>query len=249
MKHALVIGGTKGTGKVIAEMFRNKGFKISIIGRSAADAVHEVRKTEHHEKLDLASSEDIVPALQRIYDKNGKINYLVFCHRSREKANEWEKEIQISLSATKTIIEYLSVNKHMVDLGEASVVFLSSIASRLVIPQPLSYHIAKAGIECMTSYYAVSLAPLGIRFNAIVPGTIVKPESREYYNNNPDLKSLFEKNIPLGRMVTSEDIANLVEFFCDEKSRMVTGQKIVVDGGISLIGQEGLLLKGLEKQK
>ncbi len=247
MRHALIIGGTKGTGKVIAEMFRGKGFKISVFGRSAPED-SEV-KDAFYRKIDLSSSKDIPSALKDVYEKNGPINYVVFCQRSREKENNWDNEIQISLTSTKRIIEYIASNKEMISPEDASVVFIGSIASKLVIPQPLSYHIAKSGLETMAIYYAVTLAHLGMRFNVIVPGTIVKPESKAYYDDNTELKGVFENNVPAGRMTTSEDITNLVEFLCDPKSKMITGQKIVIDGGISLIGQEGLLIKKLNENK
>jgi len=181
--------------------------------------------------------------LDSIIDKNGPVNYVVFCQRFRGKENDWDNEIRISLTATKNIIDYLAEKPERLSRDDKSVVMISSIASRMVIcQQPLSYHMAKAGMETLVNYYSVILASKGVRFNAIIPGTLVKEESREFYEKNPALKSLYTDNIPLGRMVTTEDIANLVDFLCSEKSALLTGQKIILDGGISLIGQESLLL-------
>jgi NAD(P)-dependent dehydrogenase (short-subunit alcohol dehydrogenase family) len=243
MKHSLIIGGTKGTGRAAARMFVNKNYKVSVIARTSPrnDGSAPYNPTLYMQ-ADLAKDK-ILPLLDIIINRSGPVNYVVFCQRFRGKEDDWSNEIQVSLTATKTIIDYLTEKPERLAKDDKSVVMISSIASRMVISQqPLSYHMAKAGLETMVNYYSVILASKGVRFNAIIPGTIVKEESMAFYEKNPALKSLYTDNIPLGRMVNTEDIANLVDFLCSEKSSMLTGQKIILDGGISLIGQESLLL-------
>ena len=244
MKHSLIIGGTKGTGRVIAGMFANKGHRVSVIARTSPISDNSAPYNQTlYMQADLAKDK-ISPILDIIIDKNGPVNYVVFCQRFRGKEDDWNNEIQVNLTATKNIIDYLTEKPERLAEGDKSIVMISSIAGRMVIyQQQLSYHIAKAGLETMVNYYSVNLAPKNIRFNAIIPGTIVKEESRTFYDKNPALKSLYTDNIPLGRMLNTEDIANLVDFLCSEKSSILTGQKIILDGGISLIGQESLLLK------
>lgn len=244
MKHSLIIGGTKGTGRAVARMFVKKGHKVSVIARTnpSSDGFAPYNPPLYMQ-ADLAKDE-ILPMLDIIMDKNGPVNYVVFCQRFRGKEDDWNNEIQVSLTATKNIIDYLAEKPERLDKDDKSVVMISSIASRMVIyQQPLSYHMAKAGLETIVNYYSVILASKGIRFNAIIPGTLVKEESMAFYGKNPALESLYTDNIPLGRMVNTEDITNLVDFLCSEKSSLLTGQKIILDGGISLIGQESLLLK------
>jgi NAD(P)-dependent dehydrogenase (short-subunit alcohol dehydrogenase family) len=245
MKHSLVIGGTKATGKVIAKMFADKGFNVSVLGRTIPEDAKGGKIS--HESLDFTddgvTTGTIHATLDTICKKNGPLNYVVFCQRFRGKEKDWENEFKASVDTTKKVIEYLVEKTGMMDEGDKSIVVLSSIASQLVIPQqPLSYHVAKASLETMMRYYAVTFASKKIRFNSVIPGTIVKPETREYYKNNVELRSVYEKTIPLGRMVSSEDISHLVEFLCDERSSMITGQSLIIDGGVSLIGQESLAL-------
>ncbi|MFH0886894.1 MAG: SDR family oxidoreductase [bacterium] len=243
MKHSLIIGGTKGTGRAVTRMFLNKGHKVSVIARTTPAVEGSAPDLALYMQADLAK-DNVLPMLDSIINKNGPINYVVFCQRFRGKEDDWNNEIRVSLTATKNIIDYLAAKPERLAKDDKSVVMISSIASRLVISQqPLSYHMAKAGLETMVNYYAVILAEYGIRFNAIIPGTLVKEESNAFYEKNPALKSLYTDNIPLGRMVNTEDISNLVDFLCSEKSSLLTGQKIILDGGISLIGQESLLLK------
>lgn len=248
MKHALIIGGTKGTGKVIAGMFANKGHKVSVIARTGIAGDSPVSSNPFYVQADLAKDK-VSSILDKIIDKNGPINYVVFCQRFRGKEDEWNNEVQVSLTATKNIIDYLAEKPGRLAEDDKSIVMISSIASRMVIyQQQLSYHIAKSGLETMTNYYAVNLAPKGVRCNAVVPGTIRKEESAAFYDKNPALKKLYADNIPLGRMVNTDDIADLVDFLCSEKSSMLTGQKIILDGGISLVGQESLLVKKFNQQ-
>ena len=98
----------------------------------------------------------------------------------------------------------------------------------------MSYHVAKSGLIHMMRYYAVKLGPMGIRVNAVSFGAVVKQESKAFYARNAALKSLCRTITPLGRMGTAKDIVQVVDFLCSSKAAFVTGQNIVVDGGLSL---------------
>jgi NAD(P)-dependent dehydrogenase (short-subunit alcohol dehydrogenase family) len=106
--------------------------------------------------------------------------------------------------------------------------------------QPVSYHMAKAAVTQMVRYYAVALGASGIRVNAISPGTIVKEEAKTFYRDHPDLEQLYRDIIPLGRMGTADDVANLAQFLLSERASFLTGQNIVLDGGVSLHAHESL---------
>jgi NAD(P)-dependent dehydrogenase (short-subunit alcohol dehydrogenase family) len=238
-KHSLIIGGSKGTGRAVAMLFSEKNHKVSVISRSLPEnPVTDV----NYVQADL-EKDDLNPKLDEIVSKNGPIDNLVFCQRYRGKDNDWQGEFEVSVNATKNIIEYFSNN---FNAKSGSIVLISSVASKFVLYQPpLSYHVAKASMEKMAEYYAVNLAPKGIRVNAVLPGTILKDENKEFYKSKPDLMKLYADNIPMGRMISSQEIANVVDFLCSDNASAVTGQKIAVDGGMSLIGQESFMLKKL----
>ena len=79
-----------------------------------------------------------------------------------------------------------------------------------------------------------------IRFNCILPSTILKNYNRDFYENNSNISDLLKEITPLGTIGEDMDVANMVDFFCSEKSKFITGQIIFLDGGISLEGQESL---------
>ena len=80
----------------------------------------------------------------------------------------------------------------------------------------------------------------GIRFNSILPSTLIKPENVGFFTKDNEVRKMIEEITPLGRMGEAEDIANIVEFLCSSKASFLTGNSFMVDGGLSLIGQESI---------
>src|SRR5262249_4522710 len=114
-------------------------------------------------------------------------------------------------------------------------------ASRFVAAeQPVSYHVAKAAMSQMVRYYATTLGRKGILVNGVCPGTTVKEESGGFYAAHPEIDALFREIVPLGRMGKSEDVAELVAFLVSGRATFLTGQNIVIDGGVSLQAHESL---------
>ena len=74
----------------------------------------------------------------------------------------------------------------------------------------------------------------------MLPTTVIKPENKDFFTNDNEVRKMIKNITPLGRMGIAEDIANMVEFLCSEKSSFITGQSFFVDGGISVRGQENI---------
>src|SRR3989344_4571796 len=236
--HTLIIGATRGLGREIAKTLQAERHLISAVGRNLAD--NTKIPGVHYYLTDLTDSQKFANTLKKIIKQNGKLNHLVFCQRFRGQEKEnWQGEISIALTATKNIIEQLK-DEFSKD-SDNSIVVISSIISNFIgLEQPVSYHVAKSGLIQLVRYYAVVLGPSGIRVNSVSPGTFVKEESRDFYEKNSKLQDLYKKITPLGRMNTSADIANVVSFLVNPKSSFITGQNIIVDGGISLHSHETL---------
>ena len=192
--------------------------------------------------VDLSDHGRLLSALSEIVAKNGEINNLVFLQRYRDGGDVWGGELDISLTATKMVIENLA-DRFDRRTGSSIVIFSSNAAWFVAEEQPVGYHVAKAALVQMARYYALALGPKQIRVNCITPGTVLKEESKEFYLRNTPLQNLYRQITPLGRMGTAEEIADAVAFLCSSKASFITGQNIVVDGGISLQWQEGLARK------
>jgi NAD(P)-dependent dehydrogenase (short-subunit alcohol dehydrogenase family) len=240
--HTLVIGGTRGIGKAVVNAFVAQSHLLSVIGLRTPIRAPSKQKRVSHWSVDLSDKERLSSTLSEITRRSGKIHNLIFLQRYRGDGDAWQGELDISLTATRTVIENMA--DQFVSGASSSIVVVSSNAARFVAEeQPIGYHAAKAALIQMARYYAFTLGPKKIRVNCVTPGTVLKEESRDFYIKNRPLQELYRRITPLGRMGTAEEIADVVAFLCSPKASFITGQNIVVDGGISLQWQEGLARK------
>ncbi|MEN6586044.1 MAG: SDR family oxidoreductase [Sulfuricella sp.] len=241
-KHSLVIGGSRGIGRVIAMELAQAGQRVSVVGRRPLAEDFQPIPGMTAWAGDVSRFDAFLPVLEQILEKEGPPNHLIFCQRFRGQDDRWEGEINTGLTATRNVIEHL--RDRFAPEGDKSIVAISSIASSLIAEeQPLGYHVAKAGLDQLVRYYAVTLGKLDIRVNGVRPGTTLKPETQHFTLDNTQLHGLYTSVIPLGRMGAAADVAQLVEFLCSPRSAFVTGQLITVDGGASLVSQETLARK------
>jgi NAD(P)-dependent dehydrogenase (short-subunit alcohol dehydrogenase family) len=236
--HVLVVGGTKGIGRAVARRLAADDQMVSVIGRSEPARDDDGRITSW--AVDVADLAALSAALDRIVGSDGPLSGAVLLQRYRAGGDDWAGEFATSVAATRALIEW--AGEHFEDCGRGkAIVIVSSIASRYVaLEQPVSYHVAKAAMSQMVRYYAVSLGRQGVRINGICPGTVVKDESRAFYAAHPEIEALFRAIVPLGRMGTSEDVAELATFLLSERAAFLTGQNIVLDGGVSLQSHESM---------
>lgn len=239
MTHSLVIGGTKGLGRVVTRMFAGRGDTVSVLGRS--DLPPEDMKTGAVSsfRADINDKENVLRALDEIVAASGPINYCVFLQRYRGKDDDWAGELQTTLTATRTIVDHITPRFSGDD--DNGIVMVSSVFAKYVGEgQALSYHVAKAGLDQMMRWYALNLGSKGIRVNGVTPFTFLKEESKSFYLGNQPLVELYESIVPLKRMATTEDSAAVVLFLCSAAAGFVTGQNVTVDGGLSLAWPESL---------
>ncbi len=239
MNHSIVIGGTKGLGRVVARKLAGRGDKVSILGRNPSPPSDLELGNVTSFTADISKKEILLQALEGIIEAQGEINYCVFLQRYRGQSDDWEGEFQTTLTATRNAVDFLV--PHFSGDGDKGIVMVSSIFSKFVgDSQPASYHVMKAGLDQLMRYYAVLLGKKSIRSNGITPFTFLKEESRSFYLQNKPLIELYQDIIPLQRMGTTEDSADAIEFLCSPRASFLTGQNIVVDGGLSLIWPEAL---------
>jgi NAD(P)-dependent dehydrogenase (short-subunit alcohol dehydrogenase family) len=236
--HLLVVGGSRGIGRAVARRLAADDQAVSVIARreAAVDSDHRITSWP----ADVADVSALRATLDRIVAAQGPLSGAVLLQRYRGGGDDWAGELATSVTATRELIEW--AGDHLEDRGcGKAIVVVSSIASRFIASeQPVSYHVAKAAMSQMVRYYAVSLGRKGIRINAICPGTIVKEESKAFYAEHPEIEALFRDIVPLGRMGTSDDVAELAAFLVSGRAGFLTGQNIVLDGGVSLQSHESM---------
>jgi NAD(P)-dependent dehydrogenase (short-subunit alcohol dehydrogenase family) len=233
--HALVVGGSRGLGKVFAQMAGNLGWRVTLLGRTVPTP-----RPDGYYPFDVSQSDQIGGLLARVVGERGPLHHMVFFQRFRGAGDDWEGEVATSLSGARGFLENCVP---AFDLTQpCSVVLVSSVNASFISPKlPCSYHVAKAGLCQIARYFAVTLGEKGVRVNAVCPATFVKPENEGYYAQQPELCQRLSRASALKRMGTAREVAEAIFFLLGDKASFITGQSLLVDGGASLVWQETLV--------
>ena len=230
---SIIIGGTRGIGKVIKEHLTARG-----------DLVYTVSRSDLKQKSHISC--DIAKCKKSVFDRIDRIDNIIFTHRYR--GDDWDEAFNVTVKAVNNVVD---AAVHKFDKG-GSVVIISSNASQFILEeQPPEYHASRAALEALMRYYVVAYGNKSIRFNCVLPSTQIKPENKNFFTKDNNVRNMIEKITPLNRMGTADDMANIVEFLCSQKSSFVTGSSIFMDGGVSLVGQENIAreLSGLKHEE
>ncbi len=234
-KHVLIVGSNSPSALSTAKLLIQNGYRISLISRSKIIKSKKILLEEDVKfyQCDISNKLQVKKTFAKLKKVSKYIDSIIFFQRFRGSKMNIENEVKVSISATVQMIELFQ--KQNLKSHDKSIVVVSSITSeKIALEQPLSYHLAKAALSQAIRYYALKLGSLGIRVNGIEPAVLYKERAKSYYNNNKSLVNLYKRVIPLKRMGSVNDLANLAKFLLSEKSSYITGQIIGVDGGISL---------------
>jgi NAD(P)-dependent dehydrogenase (short-subunit alcohol dehydrogenase family) len=125
----------------------------------------------------------------------------------------------------------------MMRQSHGRIVNIGSAARVLAVPGFTAYASAKGAIDALTKTLALELAPQGITVNSVAPGAIDTPMNKNAYT--PEVRRTYQERIPMHRIGTAEDVADVVLFLASDAARYVTGQELVVDGGLTINGAVG----------
>jgi NAD(P)-dependent dehydrogenase (short-subunit alcohol dehydrogenase family) len=234
--HAVVIGGTRGLGRVVVERFLARGCAVSVVSRQRPADFPDQDGLRHF-SADLERGEDLAELCNGIAEAGGPVSYVVLSQRFRGQGDPWAGEIQVGLTASRDLIEGFS--SHFANDSDCGIGVVSSVYAEFVgSSQPVGYHVVKGGLNAMVRHYAATLGHRGIRVNAIMPLTYLKRESRTFYEQNAKLMDTYRRLVPLGRLGTAEESADALDFLCSARASFITGQCLFLDGGVSTVWQE-----------
>lgn len=239
-KHSLVIGGTRGLGRALVKLWSEYGDRsVSVVGCHWPKAADRRLSSVKYWKADLAERERLGLLMGDIVHRKGALSSLVFFQRYRGEGDDWMGEFQVSLTATREILE--RAGDYFDPAGERAIVVIGSIANHFIAQeQSVGYHVAKAGLAQLVRYYAVKLGFKKIRVNSVSPGSVVKAESEKFYQQHKEFSPFYKTIIPLGRIGTMKEVASAVDFLCSPNASFITGQDLVVDGGLSVQAHESM---------
>ena len=242
-KIALITGGSRGIGRAITLKLASEGadtiinfFRRRDTAENTAEAVRNMGVKAHIIKANLAEPEKIDRMFTEIAEKFGRLDILINNAASGVARQAMELDCDgwdwtMNINARAALLCAQQAAKLMKERG--TIVNISSLGARLVLPTYTAVGVSKAALEALTRYLAIELAPQGIRVNA-VSAAAVETEALKLYTTDPNLPRPAVTNTPAGRMVQPEDIANVVAFLCSDAAAMIRGQVIIIDGGLSL---------------
>lgn len=240
-KVAFITGGTRGIGKQIAITLANEGYDIAINYRKENDDLETTKSEIEKSKVrylavqgDVANFNETENMVKEIIREFGKIDILVNnagitkdMLLMRMKADDFKDVINVNLigtfNITKNVIPYMMKQRTGRIINVSSVVGISGNAGQT------NYSASKAGIIGFTKSLAKEVGSRNILVNAIAPG-FIQTQMTDVLKE--EVKNEISNKIPLKRMGTVEDVANVVKFLASEDSSYITGQVINIDGGM-----------------
>ena len=240
-KVALITGASRGIGKEIALELSRLGAEVFINYSSSDEKAEKVVNLiknsggkAHKLKFDVSKEDSVSLAFEEIIKINGTIDILINNAGitrdgllMRMKSEQWDDVLNTNLKGGFLCTKYAS--KFMMKKRSGSIVNISSVVGIIGNPGQANYSAAKAGVIGFTKTCAKEFASRGINVNAIAPG-FIETEMTEKLNTEEILKV-----IPLGKLGSCTQIANLVSFLVSsDAGSYITGQTISIDGGMSI---------------
>jgi 3-oxoacyl-[acyl-carrier protein] reductase len=240
-KVAIVTGGTKGIGRAICFLFAEQGAKVVANFSTDTEAAENLKKEAQSRglslglfKADVTKSDQVKAMVEETFSQYGKIDILVnnvglvrdnFLMLMSDE--DWESLLRANL----TSLFYCSriVIRKMIPQRKGKIINIASISGMMGTPGQVNYAATKGGMISFTKSLARELGSFNIHVNAVAPGLI---ESEVVSKMPKEKVETIIKSSSLGRIGKPEEVAQAVLFLASEHSNYITGQTIVVDGGI-----------------
>jgi NAD(P)-dependent dehydrogenase (short-subunit alcohol dehydrogenase family) len=242
-----ITGGAMGMGEAVAILAAERGAKVVVadVDESAAKITAEKIIAAGGEasavKCNVSIAQDVEAAIDFTVKTYGRLdtafNNAGIQPRPSNIADlpeeEFDRVMSINLKGVYLCLKYEL--QYMQKQGFGSIVNNSSIGGLIAGPGRAAYHATKHGVLGLTKSAAVEYAPLGIRINAVCPGTIETPMVEEMFALGDLDKTANEQGAPIKRLGKASEVAEVVLWLFSPASSFVIGQPISVDGGMSII--------------
>ena len=233
-KFALVTGAAHGIGAAIAEKFVEEGASVMLadIDQAAIEQLAS-RLGQLCQRTDVSRRSEIDTLFDRVEKEWGRLDVLVNNAGVTHAADlldlteaDFDRVMAINL---KSALFGIQRGAPLMASGGA-IINMSSVNAILAIPNQIPYALSKGALRQLTNVSAISLAPRGIRVNAIGPGTILTALAQSIMTDRAAEERILSRT-PMGRVGTPEEVASIAVFLACSESSYITGQTIYPDGG------------------
>lgn len=248
---AVVSGAARGIGRGIANRFAAAGARVALIDilpdvRDAAEEIRSSGGTALGFCADITREVDLDGALARIQEEWGSVQILmnnaaVMPTGPLHETSIADFERCLAVNLRGTFLLSRAVIPGMLTAGQGCILHMASVTGMLGLPGLAIYSATKGALIALTRAMSTDYAPYGIRVNCVSPGTIDTPMLHDFVavqQNPAGLLRQFDEMHPLGRIGQVEEVAEICLFLASDRASFVTGSNYVVDGGLSVRGEQ-----------
>jgi NAD(P)-dependent dehydrogenase (short-subunit alcohol dehydrogenase family) len=243
-KVGLVTGGTSGIGRDTAILFAKAGARVVVAGRREVEGKETVELIRAaggdglFAKADVSKASEVEMLVQKTVDNFGRLDVAfnnagiegIWVPITEQSEEDWDRTIDINLKGVWLCLKY-EIRQMLKQVGGGAIVNMASVAGLMGLAGAGTYCASKHGVIGLTKSAALENARSGIRVNVVCPAVIETAMAERAYGQ-PEVNKFVLSLHPIGRFGRPEEIAEAVVWMCSDRASFMTGQSLVLDGGL-----------------